>query len=76
MWPTEDEIPILVARKVGVIHNPTSNMKIASGIAPVAAMLDAGVRIGLGTDGAASNNDLDLWDAIRLTALLPSYNFV
>jgi len=70
VWPTEDEIPILVARKVGVIHNPTSNMKIASGIAPVAAMLDAGVRIGLGTDGAASNNDLDLWEEMRLAAFL------
>jgi 5-methylthioadenosine/S-adenosylhomocysteine deaminase len=64
------EIPILVERKVGVIHNPTSNMKIASGISPVAAMLDAGVRIGLGTDGAASNNDLDLWEEMRLAAFL------
>jgi 5-methylthioadenosine/S-adenosylhomocysteine deaminase len=70
VWPTEAEIPILARRKVGVIHNPTSNMKIASGIAPVAAMLDAGVRVGLGTDGAASNNDLDLWEEMRLAALL------
>ncbi|MCH8118088.1 MAG: amidohydrolase family protein [Proteobacteria bacterium] len=70
VWPTEAEIPILVERKVGVIHNPTSNMKIASGISPVAAMLDAGVRIGLGTDGAASNNDLDLWEEMRLAAFL------
>jgi 5-methylthioadenosine/S-adenosylhomocysteine deaminase len=45
-------------------------MKIASGISPVAAMLDAGVRIGLGTDGAASNNDLDLWEEMRLAAFL------
>jgi 5-methylthioadenosine/S-adenosylhomocysteine deaminase len=70
VWPTEAEIPILARHKVGVIHNPTSNMKIASGIAPVAAMLDAGVRVGLGTDGAASNNDLDLWEEMRLAALL------
>jgi len=70
VWPTEDEIPILVRRKVGVIHNPTSNMKIASGISPVAAMLEAGVRVGLGTDGAASNNDLDLWEEMRLAAFL------
>ena len=70
VWPTEAEIPILVERKVGVIHNPTSNMKIASGISPVAAMLDAGVRMGLGTDGAASNNDLDLWEEMRLAAFL------
>jgi 5-methylthioadenosine/S-adenosylhomocysteine deaminase len=45
-------------------------MKIASGIAPVAAMLDAGVRIGLGTDGAASNNDLDMWEEMRLASFL------
>jgi len=70
VWPTDAEIPILVERQVGVIHNPTSNMKIASGISPVAEMLQAGVRIGLGTDGAASNNDLDMWEEMRLAALL------
>lgn len=70
VWPTEVEIPILVERKVGVIHNPTSNMKIASGIAPIVEMLQAGVRVGLGTDGAASNNDLDMWEEMRLAALL------
>jgi len=53
-----------------VIHNPTSNMKIASGIAPVTDMLAAGVRVGLGTDGAASNNDLDMWEEMRLAAFL------
>ncbi len=70
VWPTDDEIPVLATRNVGVIHNPTSNMKIASGIAPVAKMLAAGVRLGLGTDGAASNNDLDLWEEMRLAAFL------
>jgi 5-methylthioadenosine/S-adenosylhomocysteine deaminase len=70
VWPTEAEIPILAQRRVGVIHNPTSNMKIASGIAPVTSMLEAGVRVGLGTDGAASNNDLDMWEEMRLAALL------
>ncbi|MBT8094050.1 MAG: amidohydrolase [Gammaproteobacteria bacterium] len=70
VWPTEEEIPILAERKVGVIHNPTSNMKIASGIAPITDMLAAGVRVGLGTDGAASNNDLDMWEEMRLAALL------
>ena len=70
VWPTEEEIPILAERKVGVIHNPTSNMKIASGISPVTAMLQAGVRVGLGTDGAASNNDLDMWEEMRLAAFL------
>ena len=70
VWPTEEEIPILAERKVGVIHNPTSNMKIASGVSPVTAMLRAGVRVGLGTDGAASNNDLDMWEEMRLAAFL------
>jgi 5-methylthioadenosine/S-adenosylhomocysteine deaminase len=70
VWPTEEEIGILAERRVGVIHNPTSNMKISSGIAPVAAMLAAGVRVGLGTDGAASNNDLDMWEEMRLAAFL------
>lgn len=70
VWPTEAEIPILVERKIGVIHNPTSNMKIASGISPVTEMLAAGVRMGLGTDGAASNNDLDMWEEMRLAAFL------
>jgi 5-methylthioadenosine/S-adenosylhomocysteine deaminase len=70
VWPTEEEIPVLAEKKVGVIHNPTSNMKIASGISPVTAMLQAGVRVGLGTDGAASNNDLDMWEEMRLAAFL------
>ena len=70
VWPTDAEIRILAERKVGVIHNPTSNMKIASGISPVTEMLQAGVRVGLGTDGAASNNDLDMWEEMRLAAFL------
>ncbi len=70
VWPTPEEITVLAARNVGVIHNPTSNMKIASGISPVTEMLAAGVRVGIGTDGAASNNDLDLWEEMRLAAFL------
>jgi 5-methylthioadenosine/S-adenosylhomocysteine deaminase len=70
VWPTENEISILRDRGVGVIHNPTSNMKISSGIAPITEMLAAGVLVGLGTDGAASNNDLDMWEEMRLAALL------
>jgi 5-methylthioadenosine/S-adenosylhomocysteine deaminase len=70
VWPTPEEIPVLARREVGVIHNPTSNMKIASGVAPITDMLAAGVRVGLGTDGAASNNDLDMWEEMRLAALL------
>lgn len=70
VWPTAVEIPILMKHNVGVIHNPSSNMKIASGISPVANMLAAGVRVGLGTDGAASNNDLDMWEEMRLASFL------
>ena len=74
IWPTEEEIPLLAERGVGVIHNPTSNMKISSGVAPVAAMLEAGVGVGLGTDGPATNNDLDLWEEMRLAAFLQKVN--
>jgi len=70
VWPTDAEILILAERKVGVIHNPTSNMKTAAGVSPVTKMLKAGVRVGLGTDGAASNNDLDMWEEMRLAAYL------
>jgi 5-methylthioadenosine/S-adenosylhomocysteine deaminase len=70
IYPTDEEIPILAQRKVGVIHNPTSNMKISSGVAPVAKLLQAGVAVGLGTDGAATNNDLDMWEEMRLAAFL------
>ena len=67
---TPDDIQILARRHVGVSHNPESNMKLASGAAPVPAMLAAGVAVGLGTDGAASNNDLDMFEAMRQAAFL------
>jgi 5-methylthioadenosine/S-adenosylhomocysteine deaminase len=70
IYPTEAEIPVLARHKVGAIHCPTSNMKISSGVAPIAKMLAAGVPVGLGTDGAATNNDLDLWEEMRLAAFL------
>ncbi|MBD2597963.1 amidohydrolase [Nostoc spongiaeforme FACHB-130] len=70
VWPNESEIALMAKRGVGVIHNPDSNLKLASGFAPVPAMVQAGIQVGLGTDGAASNNDLDMWEAIRLTALI------
>ncbi|MBD2360094.1 amidohydrolase [Anabaena minutissima FACHB-250] len=70
VWPNESEIALMAKHGVGVIHNPESNLKLASGFAPVPAMVRAGIQVGLGTDGAASNNDLDMWEAIRLTALI------
>ncbi|MEM7349854.1 MAG: amidohydrolase [Acidobacteriota bacterium] len=70
VWPSPSEIELLVERDVGVAHCPQSNMKIAAGVAPVPAMIDAGVAVGLGTDGAASNNDLDLWEEIDTAAKL------
>ena len=76
VWPTDAEIAILAKRKVGVIHNPTSNMKTAAGISPVNKMLKAGVRVGLGTDGSASNNDLDMWEEMRLAAFLQKVNLM
>jgi 5-methylthioadenosine/S-adenosylhomocysteine deaminase len=66
----ESEIDLLAERGTAVVHCPASNMKLASGIAPVQKLLDAGVTVGLGTDGAASNNDLDLFDELRDAAMI------
>ena len=64
------DIALTASAGVGAIHNPTSNMKLGAGVSPVTDMLAAGVNVGLGTDGAASNNDLDMWEEIRMAALL------
>ena len=64
------DIEILARNKVSVAHNPQSNMKLASGIAPVKKMLDSGINVSLGTDGASSNNDLDMWEEMRTASLL------
>ncbi|MEO1420869.1 MAG: amidohydrolase family protein, partial [Pseudomonadota bacterium] len=68
--PSPGDISLLARYGVGAIHNPTSNLKLSSGVAPVTELRDGGVSVGLGTDGAASNNDLDLWEEIRLAGLL------
>jgi 5-methylthioadenosine/S-adenosylhomocysteine deaminase len=70
VWVSADDIRILRAHGVAVSHNPESNMKLASGIAPVPEYLAAQVTVALGTDGAASNNDLDMFEAMRLAAFL------
>jgi len=64
------EIKTLLHHKVGVAHNPSSNLKLASGFAPISTMLDAGLKVGIGTDGPASNNDLDMFEEIRLAAFI------
>jgi 5-methylthioadenosine/S-adenosylhomocysteine deaminase len=64
------EIRTLSQTGAGVAHNPSSNMKLASGVAPVQKMIDEKVNVGIGTDGPASNNDLDMFEEIRLAAFI------
>ena len=66
----EGEIKTLQHHKVGVAHNPSSNLKLASGFAPINKMLESGLKVGIGTDGPASNNDLDMFEEIRLAAFI------
>jgi len=73
VWVIDEDIEILKRRGVGVSHNPESNMKLASGAAPVTKYLAAGVALGLGTDGAASNNDLDMFEAMRQASFLAKH---
>lgn len=67
---TDDDISLLARRGVAVAHNPESNMKLASGVAPVVKLRKAGITVGIGTDGAASNNNLDMFGEMRMTSLL------
>lgn len=69
-----DDITLMKDKAVRVAHNPGSNMKLASGIAPVPQMLKAGLCVSLGTDGAASNNNLDMFEELRLAATLHKAN--
>jgi 5-methylthioadenosine/S-adenosylhomocysteine deaminase len=66
----EGEMHTLLHAKAGVAHNPSSNLKLASGVAPVKKMLEVGLNVGIGTDGPASNNDLDMFEEIRLASFL------
>ena len=70
VWVTEEDMALMKARGVSVVHNPTSNMKLGSGFAPVHKMLDMGLNVTLGTDGAASNNNLNLMEEMHLAAVL------
>ena len=70
VWLSDHEIELLAKHKVGVAHNPVSNMKLASGAAPVEALLAAGVNVGLGTDGEKENNNLDVFEEMKTASLL------
>ncbi len=70
VWVTEEDMRIIARRGAKVAHCPVSNLKLGSGIAPVAKMLEAGITVCIGTDGAASSNRLDVWEAGKLAALL------
>jgi 5-methylthioadenosine/S-adenosylhomocysteine deaminase len=70
VWPAPEDLKILKRTKVGVVHNPQSNMKLAAGVSPVPKMIVAGLLMGLGTDGAASNNDLNMWEEMDSAAKL------
>jgi 5-methylthioadenosine/S-adenosylhomocysteine deaminase len=76
IWLDSDDIEIIAKRRSKVSHNPQSNMKLASGIAPVSGLLRAGVAVGLGTDGCASNNDLDLFREMDTAAKLHKVNLL
>ncbi|MEJ5364812.1 MAG: amidohydrolase [Desulfosoma sp.] len=68
VWVDDHEIRLLAETGTRIAHNVESNLKLASGISPIPAMLEAGIMVGLGTDGCASNNDLDLFSEMSLTA--------
>jgi 5-methylthioadenosine/S-adenosylhomocysteine deaminase len=70
IYANEDEIEVLKKYGVGVAHCPQSNMKLAAGVAPIPQMLASGLDVGLGTDGAASNNDLSMWEEMDTAAKL------
>ncbi len=70
VYLTEDDMKILAEKKATVVHNPVSNLKLASGVAPVPKMLELGVNVALGTDGVSSNNNHDLFEEIKLAAML------
>ena len=70
VWLDDAEIALMAEHDVGVSHNPVSNMKLASGFAPVAELLEAGVAVGLGTDGEKENNNLDMFEEMKVASLM------
>ncbi|ADP77504.1 amidohydrolase [Methanothermus fervidus DSM 2088] len=76
VWLSEEEIKIIKNNNVKISHNPVSNMKLASGISPVSKMLDENITVSLGTDGAASNNNLDMLEEMKIAALLQKVHYL
>lgn len=70
VWLDEGEIALMAEHGVSVSHNPVSNMKLASGFAPVAELLDAGIAVGIGTDGEKENNNLDMFEEMKVASLM------
>ncbi|MDO4568099.1 MAG: amidohydrolase [Clostridia bacterium] len=73
VWADESDMCILAQRGVSVAHNPVSNLKLASGVADITALIQHGVNVSLGTDGCCSNNSLDMFEELKLAALLAKY---
>ena len=70
VWVTEEDMDLFLEKGVSVVHNPTSNMKLGSGFAPIQRMLDKGINVALGTDGAASNNNLNMAEELHLAGVI------
>ncbi|MGB3908280.1 MAG: amidohydrolase family protein [Methanomethylovorans sp.] len=76
VWLSDGDIKILAEKGVNISHNPVSNMKLASGIAPITKLLQSGSNVCLGTDGCASNNNLDMFEEMKIAALLQKINIM
>ena len=70
VWLSESDMELFRRKGVSVVHNPTSNMKLASGFAPIQKMLDMGINVALGTDGASSNNNLDMFEEMHIASII------
>ena len=75
VWPNEKERRLLAETSTGVSHNPVANLMYASGPRPLAEMIEAGVRIGLGTDGASTNNGQNLWETMKMAIFMQKSRF-
>ena len=70
VWVTDEDMAIMAEKNITAVHNPVSNLKLASGVARVPRLLKAGVNVALGTDGVASNNNHSMWEELKLAAIL------